>query len=281
MQPSMRIACHAWAYNNLPLEEAVGTIARLGFRYIDLGTGPHLDAARAAAQPEAEAATILKLLKQFDLVLTDLYLMLPLINAADPAQRETQISLFERLIPFAAALGTPGVTISPGLIQKDGADHSLARAIPALLRMLQSAEDTDLRISFEPHMDSVAQKPEQARLLLEAVPGLSITLDYSHFICQGIVRREIEPLMEYVAHVQVRQAKRGVLQTAYDDGTLNIPELLQDLHNTGYRGALTVEYMTTFGWHKMKEVKISTETVRTRDALRAARARLESTPKPR
>jgi sugar phosphate isomerase/epimerase len=281
MQPSMRIACHAWAYNNLPLEEAVGTIARLGFRYIDLGTGPHLDAARAAAQPETEAAAILKLLKQFDLVLTDLYLMLPHINAADPVQRETQIALFERLIPFAAALGTPGVTISPGLIQKDGADHSLARAIPALLRILQAAEDTDLRISFEPHMDSVAQKPEQARLLLEAVPGLSVTLDYSHFICQGIVRREIEPLMEYVAHVHVRQAKRGVLQTVYDDGTLNIAELLQDLHNTGYRGVLTVEYMTTFGWHKMKEVKINTETVRTRDALRAARARLESPPKSR
>jgi sugar phosphate isomerase/epimerase len=281
MQPTNRIACHAWAYNNLPLEEAVGTIARLGFRYIDLGTGPHLDAARAAADPDAEAAAILKLLQQFDLGLTDVYLMLPHINAADPAQRDAQIALFERLIPFAAALGTPGVTISPGLLQKDGADHSLARAIPALLRMLQAAEDTDLRISFEPHMDSVAQKPEQARLLLEAVPGLSITLDPSHFVCQGIAQNDLKPLMDFVAHVHVRQAKRGVLQTAFDDGTLNIPELLQDLQNTGYRGALTVEYMTTFGWHKMKEVKISTETVRTRDALRAARTRQEVASKPR
>jgi sugar phosphate isomerase/epimerase len=257
---SMRIACHAWAYNNLSLEDAVGTIARLGFRYVDLGSGPHLEVGRAAAYPEAEAANILRLLERFELTITDLYLMLPYTNAPDPSQR---------------ALGTPGVTISAGIVHKDGLDHSLARAVPALLRMLQAAEDTDLRISFEPHMDSVAEKPENALLLLEAVPGLSVTLDYAHFVCQGIVRREIEPLMEHVAHVHVRQARRGILQTPHDEGTINIQELLQDLYHVSYRGALTVEYMTTFGWHGMKEVSISNETVRTRDALRAARARLE------
>lgn len=276
----MRIACHAWAYNNLPLEEAMGTIARLGFRYIDLGSGPHLDVNRAAAHPDTEAAAICQLLDQFGLTLTDLYLLLPYINAPDPAQREAQLSLFERLVPFAVALGTPGITVSPGIVQKeDGPEHSLARSIPALLRMIQAAEDTDLRIAFEPHMDSVAQKPKQALLLLEAVPGLSVTLDYAHFACQGIVRREIEPLMEHVAHVQIRQAKRNVLQTAYGDGTINLQQLLQDLYDAEYRGALCVEYMTTFGWHGMKKVSISTEVVRTRDALRLARDRIETAPK--
>ncbi len=271
---SMRIACHAWAYNDLPLEEAVGTIARLGFRCIDLGSGPHLDVHRAAAYPEAEAATILHLLQRFDLTITDLYLMLPYTNAPDPAQREAQLTLFERLIPFAVALGTPGITVSPGLVHQDGPDHSLARAVPALLRMLGAAEDTDLRISFEPHMDSVAQRPEQALLLLEAVPGLSVTLDYAHFVYQGIVSREVAPLLDHVAHVHIRQARRGVLQTPHNEGTIDITRLLQDLFNAGYRGALTVEYMTTFGWHGMMPISISTETVRTRDALRAARARL-------
>jgi sugar phosphate isomerase/epimerase len=275
MQP-MRIACHAWAYNNLPLEEAVGTIARLGFRYIDLGSGPHLDVNRAAADPETLAAAIRQLLERFALALTDLYVLLPHINSADPAQRDAQITLFEKLIPFATALGTPGITLSPGIIQKDGADHSLARSIPALLRMLQAAEDTDLRISFEPHMDSVTQKPEQALLLLQAVPGLSITLDYAHFVCQGIARSAIEPLMEHVAHVQVRQAKKNVLQIAHNDGTLDLQQLVQDLHNADYRGALTVEYMTTFGWHGMKKISISTETARTRDALKTARAAIHT-----
>ncbi|MCD4685385.1 MAG: sugar phosphate isomerase/epimerase, partial [Anaerolineae bacterium] len=178
--PQIKIACHAWAYNNLSLEDAIGTIARLGFRYIDLGTGPHLDVGRAAAYPQAEADRILELLAEFDLQITDLYLMMPRTNAPDPAKREAHLTLFERLIPFAVALGTPGITISPGLVHPDGPEHSLARAVPALLRMLQAAEETDLRIAFEPHMDSAAQAPEQALLLLEAVPGLSVTLDYAH-----------------------------------------------------------------------------------------------------
>ncbi|NDJ78186.1 MAG: sugar phosphate isomerase/epimerase [Chloroflexi bacterium] len=272
----MQIACHAWAYNDRSLEDAVGTIARLGFRHIDLGSGPHLDINRAAAYPEAEAGQILRLLTQFNLTLSDLYLMLPHINAPDPNQRKVQLALFERLIPFAVALGTPGITISPGIIQKDGPEHSLARAVPALLHMLQAAEDSDLRISFEPHMDSVAHTPQQALLLLEAVPGLSLTLDYAHFVFQGIIQREIKPLLEHVAHVHIRQAKRNYLQTAHNKGTLKLDQLLSDLYEHGYRGTLTVEYMTTFGWHNMQKIGISRETVLTRDALRAARSTLES-----
>jgi sugar phosphate isomerase/epimerase len=275
------IACHAWAYNNLPLDEAVGTIARLGFRFVDLGSGPHLDFSQAVADPAGQAAAILALLSRFDLAIADLYLMLPHTNAPDFAQREAQLTMFERLIPFAIALGTPGITVSPGIVHADGPEHSLARSVPALLRMLKAAEDSDLRVSFEPHMDSVAQRPEQALLLLEAVPGLSVTLDYAHFIYQGIVSREIAPLLEHVAHVHIRQARRGALQTTHNEGALNIPQLLQDLLGAGYRGALTVEYMTTFGWHHMQAISISHETVRTRDALRAARARLLTPARPR
>ncbi len=33
--------------------------------------------------------------------------------------------------------------------------------------------------------------------------------------------------------------------------------------------------MTTFGWHNMQRINISQETIRTRDAVRAIRDRLE------
>ncbi len=274
--PELHLACHAWAYNNLPLEEAVGTIARLGFRYIDLGSGPHLDVRHAAEHPQAAADRILSLLSAFDLQIADLYLLLPHINAPDPARREAHLALFRRLVPFAVALGTPGITITPGVLQPDGPAHSLARSVPALLRMVADVEDTELRLSFEPHMGSVASRPEQALLLLEAVPGLSVTLDYAHFAAQGIVRREILPLLEHVAHVHVRQARRGQLQTAHDMGTIDLIQLVEDLYRANYRGALTVEYMTTFGWYGMQEISITRETVRTRDVLRIARADVQA-----
>ncbi|HLA43628.1 MAG TPA: TIM barrel protein, partial [Aggregatilineales bacterium] len=156
----MEIACHAWAYNDRSLEEAVGTIARLGFRNIDLGSGPHLDLDTAATQPARAARRVTSLLEMYHLELTDLYLMLPYINAPEENRRRAQIALFERLLPFAISLGTPGITISPGIQHPDGAEHSLARSLPALIHMSRIVEDTDLRLSYEPHMDSAVMKPE-------------------------------------------------------------------------------------------------------------------------
>ena len=50
-----KISCHTWGFSDQPLDEAVQTIARLGFNYIDLGSGPHLDMDSAAKNPAKEA----------------------------------------------------------------------------------------------------------------------------------------------------------------------------------------------------------------------------------
>lgn len=266
----IQIACHAWGYNDVSLMEAVATIARLGFRYIDLGTGPHIDILRATSEPESAAESIRLLLNDFNLTLTDLYLMLPHINAPEEQRREQQIQLFENLVPFAVALGTPGITVSPGVLHPDGVDHSLARAIPALQRMIDLTDDSDLRISFEPHMDSSAMTPDQARLLLEAVPGLSLTLDIAHLVVQNIAWDKIRALFEFAAHIQIRQAAPKRLQTPFDKGAVDFARLVRDLEDADYHGAIAVEYMTTVGWHGMMEVSVSREATRTRDALREA-----------
>ncbi|PJF40125.1 MAG: hypothetical protein CUN55_13145 [Phototrophicales bacterium] len=267
----LKIACHAWGFNNLPLRDAVATVARLGFRYIDLGTGPHLDLAIAAQKPLEAADRINLLLSEFDLAVTDLYLMMPYINAPDAERRERQLKLFESLIPFAEALNTPGITVSPGIVHSDGPEHSLARAIPALQRMIDLTEDRDLRVSFELHMDSSITLPEQAHTVLMAVPGLSLTLDIAHLVVQGLHWGSIADLLEYTAHVQVRQASKGHLQTTFENGTINLAEIVEDLEAIDYHGAISVEYMTTIGWHGTQKVDIPREIVKTRDIILMAR----------
>lgn len=272
-----KIACHAWAFNDRPLEEAVATIARLGFRYIDLGSGPHLNQERAATDPGNEARRIQNLLSEFNLELTDLYLMLPYINSPDPKRRNTQVELFKRLVPFAIALGTPGITVSPGIQHPDGADKSIARSLPALIELSRVIEDTDLRLSYEPHMDSSIITPEDALLMVETVPGLSLNLDYAHFIVQGYSLGDLNVLLEHTAHVQIRQAVKGRLQTPFDKGRIDLNLLLQDLKTANYHGVVTIEYMTTVDWHGMMRVNIPQETIKTRDAIRAIREKsLES-----
>ena len=264
-------ACHSWGFNNRSFEEAVATIARLGFRNIDLGTGPHIDLVQAAQNAKSFAETINRTLSDVDLKLTDFYLMLPYINAPEAERRERQLRLFESLIPFAETINAPGLTVSPGIQHPDGAAHSFARVIPALQRMIDLTENTDLRVSFELHMDSSITKPEQAQLLMKAVPGLSLTLDITHLVVQDIEWDVIKSLLEFTAHLHVRQAAPGKLQTAFDDGVVDMRQLIEDLIAADYHGVVTVEYMTTFGWHGTAEVDIPYEIVRTRDALRDAR----------
>lgn len=265
---NLNIACHLWAYNDLSLEDALGTIARLGFRYVDIGSGPHLDLEAAAKSPGREAQRIRDLLNYYDLQLADLYLLLPYLNDADPDRRDAQLSLFERLIPFAIALETPGITISPGVEGADGPAVALARSVPVLMDIVQAVEDVDVRISFEPHMDSPVTTPDTALAMVQAIPGMSLTLDPAHFLVQGYRMNEIEPLLPYTAHLHLRQAVKGRLQTPFRQGRLDLQELVADLIRADYFGMLTIEYAITVGWHGMMAVNITQEIVTMRDALR-------------
>lgn len=265
------IACHAWAYQDKPFDEACATIARLGFRHIDVGSGTHLDLERAALHPNAEAQRIRGILEFYQLSLSDLYVMLPYVNAPEAERRSAQLNLFERLIPFFLAAGVSGVTISPGIIYEDGSEHALARSLPALMRLSELMEETDIRLSFEAHMDSPITKPDQALMILETIPGLSLTLDYAHFIVQGHKMNELDTLLPHTAHVHLRQAVKGRLQTPFEQGRIDFKRVMEGLEDQDYHGTLTIEYMTSVGWHGMMPVNITQETVKARDQVRRLR----------
>jgi sugar phosphate isomerase/epimerase len=309
-----KLACHTWGFSDQPLDEAVQTIARLGFNYIDLGSGPHLDMDEAARNPKREAREIRELLERFHLEITDLYLLLPALSSVDEGRRLFEVKLFERLIPFAMELGTPGITLSPGIETPEITEARLPKpeavelrpaehpdpeaewvtyhppeteeptesdepppptpfdyAVSSFQQIIELIEDTDLRVSFEPHLDSVAATPEKALAMLEAVPGLSLTLDWAQFTAQGIISREIEPLLQHAAHAQVRQAARGRLQTPYHEGSIDLGQVIGLLLDNDYRGAISVEYMNRAGQHGTAPLDIVQETGLTRNEVRRHR----------
>ena len=318
---SLQLACHTWGFSDKPLDEAIQTIARLGFNYVDLGSGPHLDIDAAAKNPLGEARGIRVLLDYFHLELTDLYLMLPALSSVDEGRRLYEVRQFERLLPFATELGVPGITLSPGIEtpeiknariprlelytnpvsddeEEEEADEPALEpgvfdaedeedaeppppspfdyAVDSFQRIVELIEDTDLRLSFEPHVDSVAATPEKALAMLDAVPGLSLTLDWAQFIAQGIISREIEPLLQHTAHVQIRQAGRGRLQTPYHEGAVDIRQVVSMLLRNGYRGAISIEYMTRADTAELAILDVVRETSLVRDAIRRTRQEFRS-----
>ncbi|MBL8161520.1 MAG: sugar phosphate isomerase/epimerase [Anaerolineae bacterium] len=267
----IEFSCHTWAFSDVTLPEALGTIARLGFRYVDIGSGANLNTARAAENPRKEAEDIRADLELFNLKVSDLYLLLPRISLADESRRRKEIDLFKSLIPFASALGTPGITLSPGLAHPAEDVEALDRTIEALREMVKSAEAARLKVSIEPHMDSMAQTPEVALKIIKDVPGLMLTLDWAQLVCQDVFHSDIAKLLPHARHIQVRQAAREQLQVPFERGRIDVKKLMKDAQKANYQGVICVEYMNTPGWHGMIAVNTIQESVRMRDELRAAR----------
>ncbi|MBN8621342.1 MAG: sugar phosphate isomerase/epimerase [Anaerolineae bacterium] len=267
----LEFSCHTWAFSDLTLPEALGTIARMGFRYVDIGSGSNLNTQRAAENPQRAAVEIRADLDLFNLKLADLYLLLPRISLADEERRQKELEQFRALLPFVEALGAPGITLSPGLAHPAEDVEALDRVIVALREMLNLTQPLGLQLSIEPHMDSMAESPEVALKLIKEVPGLQLTLDWAQLVCQDIFHDDIIKLIPHARHIQLRQAARAQLQTPFERGRIDIPRVVKDVLDAGYQGILCVEYMNTPGWHGMIAVNPLRECTRLRDALREAR----------
>jgi sugar phosphate isomerase/epimerase len=267
----MEFACHTWGFTDVTLPEALATIARLGFRCVDIGSGANFNAARAAENPRRMAAEIRADLDTFNLRVSDLYVLLPRISLADEPRRERELELFRALVPFAVALESPGITLSAGLAHPADDAAAFERTAAALRQMTAQGMDAGLRVSIEPHVDSMAQTPEAAQLLLEAVPGLEITLDWAQMICQSVPLEQAKTLLPRTRHMHIRQAKPGALQTPFEDGALELTAIVKAAQDAHYNGALCVELMLTSGWHGTQPVNVVRESLRLRAALKAAR----------
>ena len=272
----LEFACHTWAFNDLSLTEALGTIARLGFRYVDIGSGPHLSLSRIAQDPRGVAQEVQQELNTYNLKLSDLYIMLPRISLADEKKRQEDIDRYKSLLPFIVAIEAPGVTLSPGLVHPADDEEALDRTIIALREMMEASKlatpATQLRVSIEPHVDSMAQKPENALKILDQVNDLELTLDWAQLVYQDIFHDTIAELIPKARHIQMRQAARAQLQTPFKRGRINVKKVVKSLKQAEYDGVVSVEYMkTSSDRHGLVAVDALIEATQMRDALRDAR----------
>lgn len=107
--------------------------------------------------------------------------------------------------------------------------------------------------------------------LIENVPGLTLTLDYTHFTRLGIPDRQIEPLTKYASHFHVRGASKGRLQAPFKENKIDYARAVKALGKAGYRGYLGVEYIWV-DWEHCNEVDNLSETILLRDFFQSQMA---------
>jgi len=103
-------------------------------------------------------------------------------------------------------------------------------------------------IRVEPGPGTVCGSVAAARAMVEAVPGLRLTVDTGHVATWG---EDPVELLDLADHVQLRQARKGTAQVHADEGgDVDFGAVIGALDRLGYRGRLSIEYFDfpDFGW---------------------------------
>lgn len=269
----MEFSCHIWGFSDWRLPEALGTIARLGFRAVDLGTGAHLTPARAG-NPKTREATIREFrddLALYNLEVADLYIRLPRISVDDDAMRRNEVAYFRAMLPFAEALGVGGITLMPGLIHPPADEAALTRTIISLQQMVKAARQAHLPISIEPQPNAMVRTPQQALDMIDVVDGLHLTLDLAYSHAQGYTLNDLKPLLPHTRHIYLRQATTSQIQVPQKMGTLDLKAVMKGLQRADYAGAVGIKLLPVDKPDAEMAIQTVAEVAALRDTLRALR----------
>jgi len=280
----LKLACADFAFPLLEHEQALDLIAMLGVEGVDLammGNRSHVRPEQVRADLGGWAERLGARLASRGLELADFFLipwsdferMAP--NNPDPAERADAAALFRDMLSLAADLDAGGLTLLPGIHwPEEPWEDSLARSAEELTWRVEEGRQRGVRISVEAHVGSVADTPERALRLVQECPGLELTLDYTHFVFQGIAEPEIEPMVRHARHFHARGAREGRLQTTLRENTIDYERVVDVMKETGYDGYVGIEYVWTPGEppggpYDLTNTDNVSETILLRDLLRA------------
>jgi sugar phosphate isomerase/epimerase len=264
------LAAHHWSIFDLEVPDACRWAAEHGYAGLDLavgdlGTGPRIDLAELADSPAA-CDRLAAAASDAGIAYTDLVAGVIWAAGITDAARAEARELFARLAANAHRLSLDGVTLLPGIRGDADRDELFALTADELRRYVAIGADHGLAVSIEAHLESVTDTPQRTLAMLEAVPGLTLTLDYSHFVHPGFGQGDIEPLDAHARHFHIRQAAPGRLAIEVAAGVIDHRRLLNDLAANGFTGSLATEYVDS-EWYDQNLVDTVAENAAMRDEI--------------
>jgi carbon-monoxide dehydrogenase iron sulfur subunit len=244
----MRIAAMTFSYAPGSLDSICQNITRHQIDCIDLAAGEkhQVNVFSAARYPQDEAKWVRKVLGTYHLDVSEVFLLhlgVPPFFRRFPTRRNIVQDLFVGFAEFCHEIGANSIMMSPGRIQDDiDEDESLKQAVETLKFQVDACSAKGLQLNIEPHWHSLAESPERAEWFCDQVPGLGLTLDYSHFIAQGYSQAEIEPLHAFINHIHARQACKGATNADMETGIIDFERMIRKLEQEQWDGVICLEY---------------------------------------
>jgi sugar phosphate isomerase/epimerase len=213
----LKLAVADYSFPLLEWEKSLNLAHEVGMDGVDLGLfagGSHLRPNKVLENPETSAAEVSAVVRARGLQVADVF-GIPAasfdqmaVNDPDESSRHKSAEYFHRILEFAVRCGASHFTLLPGVhFPQEQKGDSLKRAAAELEWRAQAAERAGVRMAIEPHLGSIVPTPEEALHLLELAPTLTLTLDPSHFIRQGISEERVLTLVSRTSHFHARCAR--------------------------------------------------------------------------
>lgn len=248
--PRFTLGFSLYGMNSLPLETAIETCAKIGYRDIE----PALMTGYTADPLQLSKARRDELRKQIAGLGLSIPALMENISAVAPATtQQANLEKIARAAELARDLGDAGSSrLAPVLETVLGGKPSewpqLRGRIQETLQLWAAAgEKHDLTIAVKAHVGNALHKPEDLARLIADInsPRLRAAYDFSHFERQGL---ELEPSLRVLAkqtvfiHVKDGKGTPEAFQFLLPgEGTIDYVAYFRLLDQLQYRGSVTVE----------------------------------------
>ena len=267
---SWTFSCADFTFPLLPHERALQLIHLLDVPAVDIGLfskRSHITPEHLANDLHGTIHRVRTALAHAGVDVSDVFLQtgehppLSAANTPDPQARAHNRRMFDLALEFAAGLDCRHVTGLPGVRHADTpASDDWQRAIDEAAWRTDRAKSAGLVYAVEAHVGSITPDPVSAQRLLDAVPDLTLTLDYGHFIYAGLSDADVHPLLPRASHLHVRGGAPGRLQIGMSRNTINFTDLARRLDQLGYPGYVCLEYVW-IDWQGCNESDNVSETL--------------------
>jgi sugar phosphate isomerase/epimerase len=279
----LEFSCADYTFPLMERSAALRLIKLLGVNYVDIGLfarSDHFSPAELLASQKQYTAQIKHELDAAELLVSDVFLQIGVspsesaVNDPSGTVRDANHETFTRTLEFCVALGCDHLTGLPGVFHAEALrEREWALATEEAARRVEECAAAGVHYAIEPHVDSICPDVASARAFLDAATGLTLALDYGHFVAAGEPSEKVHSLLPSASHIHVRGGADGRLQTSVDENTIDFPGMLAGLHRFDYKGFLALEYVWV-DWKGCNRVDNISETLLLRRALEAASSKL-------
>lgn len=244
-RPAITFGFSLYGMRTLPLDTALETCAKIGYKAVELPVMPDWPADPARLNKEARTR-LRERLQSLHLELPALMENTPL--TADAKTHRLQMDRLTRAAELGHALADTPPVIETILGGRAGEWDKLRRSFAdRLAEWARLAETARTVIVIKPHRMNAMNTPEHVLWLLDQVksPWIKVGYDYSHFQHRDLsiadTVKQFAPHTRFV-HVKDVRVENGRVQFLLPgDGDIDYTALLRELRASGYRGSVCVE----------------------------------------